>query len=77
MENNPANFTQKATPWAIICPVHGQVFLNEREYLTQLGNPDSFWKCPICGYYDPFLWDDDNWEEYFLQGQEYNEKGEY
>lgn len=46
------------TPYAILCGdgslepgQHGcgLVFLTEIQYLIQLRNPDSPWKCPECG----------------------------
>lgn len=49
------------TPYAVICPTHGQVFLTETEYSQQLSRPNSLWKCP-CG--EIGSWDDDNWEKY-------------
>lgn len=55
-------FEQEQTPWAIICPVHGQVFLSEKEYLRQLSKPDAKWTC-YCGEVSD--WDDDNYEEYY------------
>lgn len=47
------------TPWAVLCPEHGQVFLAEAEYMRQLGNPNALWRCP-CGR--TANWDDDNYD---------------
>jgi hypothetical protein len=55
---------------AIICPIHGTVFLTQAEYNRQMDKPDSIWKCPkfethkdrmgLCG--QPSEFDDDFWE---------------
>ena len=38
------------SPYAIICPNHGQVLLlSEQQYDYQLDLPDDMWECPICG----------------------------
>ena len=52
------------TPWAVICPRHGQVFLTEAEYERQMLNPDNLWECaqPDCPARAEF--DDDNWEKH-------------
>ena len=51
---------RKQTPFAVICPDHGQVFLTDKEYDAQMDNPDLLWTCPECG--KPSQWDDDNYE---------------
>lgn len=56
--------SKERTPWAVICPVHGQVFLTEQEYDHQMNKANALWMCPIC---PPYLsknvtWDDDNYE---------------
>lgn len=48
------------TPWAVICPVHGQQFLTHDGYVRQMSFPDSKWICPVCGATSE--WDDDNYE---------------
>jgi hypothetical protein len=48
------------TPYAVICPTHGQVFLTHDEYINQMCKPDSLWKCPIDGMVCSF--DDKNYE---------------
>jgi len=50
---------RKQTPWAVICPEHGQVFLTDEEYDAQMDAPDAVWRCP-CG--QRAEWDDDNYE---------------
>lgn len=50
-------------PNAVICPVHGQVFLTVEEYSIQMGLYDQLWSCPICGNFAE--WDDDNYDEYW------------
>ena len=60
---SPANRKQRKrpqTPWAVICPDHGQVFLTDAEYDAQMDKPDSLWTCPLCG--KPSEWDDHNYE---------------
>lgn len=59
------------TPWAVICPHHGRVYLTEEEYRAQLDRPDEEWVCPVmvtdgempgpCGLGAEF--DDENYEE--------------
>ncbi len=51
----------ETTPWAVICPLHEQVFLTKQEYDTEMLNPDAVWTCPICGRRSQ--WDDDNYEQ--------------
>jgi len=33
------------TPWAVICPWHGRVYLTEPEYVEQLDNTKDVWRC--------------------------------
>lgn len=49
------------TPWAVICRMHGRVYLTNMQYNNQLDRPDSLWMCPICGESASF--DDANYEE--------------
>lgn len=51
------------TPWAVTCPSHGKVFLDKSEYLKQLNNSNSEWKCPKCNSVSD--WDDDHYETYW------------
>jgi hypothetical protein len=37
------------TIYAVLCPVHGVVSLTNANYAAQLGRPDTYWFCPICG----------------------------
>lgn len=48
------------TPWAVLCPMHGKVYLAAREYENQLLACDDLWKCPICGRVSEF--DDENYD---------------
>lgn len=57
---NTEAISDKQTPWAVECPVHGQVFLTEGGYQRQMDFPDSSWICPICGAKSE--WDDNNYE---------------
>ena len=52
----------KATPWAVLCPTHGRVFLTKLHYDKQLSEVDARWSCPRCGALAE--WDDDNYEQY-------------
>lgn len=62
-------YTLGATEAVVICPNHLYVPLTPEEYMNQLSKPDSFWKCPLCGYtaerpdqnYE--VWCDDDTEE--------------
>jgi hypothetical protein len=65
---------RKQTPWAVICPEHGQVFLKDAEYDMQMGAPDSLWKCPLCGRASE--WDDDNYEA-MARDDEFAEEGTF
>lgn len=38
--------SMEATAYAVLCPIHGRVFLREAEYDRQMDRPDSFWACP-------------------------------
>src|SRR3954470_8061110 len=35
--------------YAVLCSVHGRVFLTQSEYDRQLDLPDAMWDCPTCG----------------------------
>lgn len=48
------------TAWAVICPVHGKVYLTYHEYLAQLQRPDDRWMCSACGLVAG--WDDANYD---------------
>jgi hypothetical protein len=58
------------TPWAVICPQHGRVYLTNDEYRVQLDRPNAGWECtevvtgtaPVgpCG--EESEWDDENYE---------------
>lgn len=54
--------TKKETPWAVLCHIHGQVFLDKVEYLRQMNQPNQLWHCPKCG--ETADWDDDNFEKH-------------
>ena len=45
----------------IICPEHGKQGLTEKDYVRQMWDADSLWKCPICRR--PSQWDDDRYED--------------
>lgn len=45
------------TPWAVICPEHGRMYLTGAQHLAQLNEPDEPWHCPTCNA--PAEWDDD------------------
>lgn len=48
-------------PYAgIICKVHGNVDIGRNEYMYQMGQPNSRWKCPKCGSHAEF--DDQRYE---------------
>ncbi len=51
------------TPYAVICPRHGKVFLSHQEYDEQMRHGDSRWACP-CGLEASF--DDAHWESFGL-----------
>lgn len=44
----------------VTCPYHQSVVLTTDEYHEQLLEPDTFWKCPICGA--TAEWDDSNYD---------------
>jgi hypothetical protein len=55
---------RKPTPWAVICPTHGKVFLDGEEYFAQVewdAVADISWVCPICD--SDSEWDDDNYKK--------------
>jgi hypothetical protein len=49
-----------SSPYAIICPDHGRVYLSSAEYERQMRLPDDRWICPRDGKVSE--WDDDNYE---------------
>ncbi len=44
--------------YQVICREHGKQALTEDQYTKALGDPDVFWKCPVCGEHAE--WDDDS-----------------
>jgi hypothetical protein len=59
------------TPWAVICPQHGRVYLTREEYRVQMNRPNSGWECtevviegpaPIGPCSNDSEWDDENYE---------------
>lgn len=44
----------------VYCPTHKEVVLTKEEYISQMKQPDEFWKCPICG--SNAIWSDENYE---------------
>lgn len=50
------------SPWAVLCPVHGQVFLSRNEYMSQLSRANDRWFCPLC--HETCEWDDNNYDKY-------------
>ncbi len=53
------------TPWAVICPNHGEVFLTHEQYMAQMYEVDVMWKCPICSEYSE--WNDENFDEWEME----------
>jgi len=53
---------QHKTPWAILCPSDGKVYLTKAQYHKQMMSPNKKWDCPECGMTSE--WDDDNFESY-------------
>lgn len=57
------------TRYAVLCPVHGRVYLTKEEYDAAMFDCDRVWQCPaldtealgVCGRRADF--DDDNYEE--------------
>jgi hypothetical protein len=54
------------TPWAVICPEHGKVYLTKENYNRQMRASDSTWRCPAGCHAE---WDDDNYEDWYYAGQ--------
>lgn len=50
---------------AVICPVHNRVEMDKAEYMRQLSDAHSLWKCPKCRLEAQF--DDDHFEELHLK----------
>lgn len=48
------------TRFAVICPLHGRVYLTRQAYVNQLHKADERWKCPRCGQVSAF--DDESYE---------------
>ena len=53
------------TPWAIICPNDGQVFLTREQYDLQMNRANARWKCPHCLSICEF--DDENYDRRGLE----------
>lgn len=52
------------TPYAVLCRVHGRVFLTHDEYQRQMQRAGDVWRCPLnhCGR--AAEWDDDNYDRH-------------
>ena len=57
------------TPYLIVCPTHGAVYLTQHEYNRQMSRPGAVWKCPECN--DDCVWDDDNYERRTATGEDH------
>ena len=70
--------SDERTPYALLCPRHGAIYLTHHGYNLQMQKYELRWYCPQCG--ELAGWDDDNWDEYleFLQRSDREEemKGE-
>lgn len=63
--------SSQPTRYAVLCDVHGRVYLTEAEYRRQLDRSDSRWVCPrmdadpkrfgLCGAESEF--DDETWDK--------------
>lgn len=49
---------REETPWRLLCPRHGKVFLTREEYEAQTSSPDALWQCPALDMGDPSDLDD-------------------
>ncbi len=38
--------SSEPTRFAVLCPVHGRVYLRREEYDRQMNKPDARWECP-------------------------------
>ncbi len=52
----------KPTPYAVICPNHGRIYMSSERYLKQLARSDDRWVCPICLAISEF--DDANYDKH-------------
>jgi len=62
-----AGESAKPTPWAVICRIHGRVYLTHHEYTHQMRKPYRLWTCPRGGTFwtppcPPAEWDDETEE---------------
>ena len=64
----------ESTPWAVICSMHGRMFLTKAQYDAQMNQPDLRWRCPCCG--EDANWDDDNYEDGLEQARLDSEEGD-
>lgn len=52
----------QSAPYAgVICPHHGNVDIDQAEYIRQMMRPNMLWVCPKCGTACQF--DDERYEE--------------
>lgn len=51
----------KPTRYAVICVLHGRVYMTKEEYIRQMYRADDKWCCPSCGAIATF--DDETYEE--------------
>ena len=59
---NEARNEEAMSSFAIICPLHGRVFLSHEEYDEQIRDTYAVWKCPRCG--KSALFDDELYESH-------------
>lgn len=57
------------TPYAVICPTDGVVYLTNRQYDYQMEHAEALWICPKCNKLAE--WDQDNYEKYYGDDKDY------
>jgi hypothetical protein len=64
-------------PYAVICPLHKQVFLTSEQYEEQMYRINALWRCPMCNQIA--AWDDKNFEDFFSdpEFEQIEKDGEY
>lgn len=62
MTDDYAKARGEPSPWAVICPRHGKIYLEKTQYDWQISLPNATWFCPICSARSEF--DDDNYAKH-------------
>jgi hypothetical protein len=66
--NKPTRHPTRIPYAGVICRLHGKVDIEQADYVAQMNDVHSRWRCPICKQFAEF--DDDRYEQLHPQPEE-------